>query len=107
MANTENKNLKTALGPTVFDKALKAEALSERDKIICADFMELREKYPKDGITTIFNTLAYLYWRDNKEHKGIAYPMTSVGIRNVILKYGLYSSKNKEKDNDDRGETRF
>lgn len=89
--------MKPPFGLTVQEKQMKRAAKKERNEIICADFKKLRREYPDENVSTLFNTLAYEYWKADKSHKGVPFPKTTNGVRYVVITNGDYSSKKRKK----------
>lgn len=71
---------------TIKEKEKKQEQRQEAHRKICADYLELKCQYPTEAPYNLFETLAKEYKR-----KGLKlFPGTAIGVKNVIVKNGLY-----------------
>lgn len=70
-----------------------------RDIEICSDFKALKRQYPDIGAYTIFDTLADKYRKGEMKLKGANFPITGMGVRNIVIKHGLYSPRKQSAGN--------
>lgn len=71
---------------TIEEKEAKKQKKLIAHKRICSDYRELKAQYPTESPYSLFETLAKRY-----KAKGLKlYPGTSMGIKNIIVKHGLY-----------------
>jgi len=86
--------MKTKIARTVWDQYKRdPERKMERDRIVCADFKELKKAFPKAKITTLCNSLAYKYFMEDKPK---IFPKSSVGINDILVRNGLYSRRKQK-----------
>lgn len=72
---------------TIEEKELMRQHKIQRRNRVCQDYLALRQQYPEAAPTCLMDTLAYRYRR---EGKGL--PTTSVGVRGILIRSGLYTS---------------
>ncbi len=71
---------------TIEEKIAKKQRRKAAHNKICSDYLKLKEQHPTEPAYSLFETLANKY-----KAKGlIFFPGTSMGVRNIIIKYGLY-----------------
>lgn len=70
---------------------LRKEAQIRKEQKICSDFLRLRNDYPNERISTLFDTLAEQYLVLNTKQPGLNMPITGMRIRQVIINNGIYT----------------
>lgn len=78
---------------TLEQKKLREQNRIKREAAICADFLKLRKENPDAKNFPLFETLANRYATDGKIAE--SYPITSMGIRDVLKRNGIYKPRTK------------
>lgn len=76
---------------------LRQEAQRRKESVICEDYLNLKKLYPEARAYTLFDTLAEKYRRQSIETPGTSFPITGMGIREVIIRNGLYKPQQYKK----------
>lgn len=74
----------------------RQEAQQRKEETICADYLELKEQFPEATAYTLFDTLAERYRKQSVETPGFSFPITGMGVRDVIIRNGLYTPKRRD-----------
>ncbi|MCM1220098.1 MAG: hypothetical protein NC548_36970 [Lachnospiraceae bacterium] len=82
---------------TIEEKRLREEMQRRKEQVVCADFLKLKEEYPNEKAYTLFETLAFKYRKGETGMEGIAFPITPIGVRYIIVKNNLYTPTTKSK----------
>lgn len=77
---------------TIEEKEARKREIEQRHSRICADYVALLNE-GKHTPHSIFETLAQKYAQCNKQRGVRILPETTPGIRNIIIKAGLYKTK--------------
>lgn len=78
---------------SVEQKRQRKEAQRRKEEIICSEYLQLKEQYPEETAYTLFDTLADKYRKQNLSVTGSPFPITGMGIREVIVRNGLYTPR--------------
>ena len=70
-----------------------------KDKEVCSDYEELLKQYPQFGITALCDTLAEKYRKGQMVLKGINFPTSGIGVRDILVRNGLYSKTGRKSTN--------
>lgn len=76
---------------------LRQEAQRRKENAICEDYQNLKKQYPEAKAYTLFDTLAEKYRKKSIETPGFSFPITGMGIREVIIRNGLYKPQTYKK----------
>lgn len=76
---------------TIEEKEAKIQRRMKTATKVCEDYRALQQKYPDESISCITETLAAQYFKIKQETGEKTYPVTSMGIRNILIRCGLYT----------------
>lgn len=82
---------------TIEEKEIKRELQRRKDNAVCTDYIELLKQYPDEKVYTLFETLAQRYRKGETSVQGVLFPITTMGVRDVIVRNGLYAPKKQQK----------
>lgn len=82
---------------TIEEKELRREMQRRKDEAVCADYRELSKKYPNEKAYTLFDTLAAKYRKGDTSIQGVLFPITVMGVRDIIIRNGLYTPRKYNK----------
>lgn len=85
---------------TIEQRLHRQEMRRQKDIEVCSDFKSLQLQYPDIEVSTLFDTLADKYRKGEMKLKGIAFPTSGMGVRDIIIRHGLYTPR---KQNSNRG----
>lgn len=84
---------------TIEEKIAKELKRKEVEIKVCNDYRELQGKYPDESISCITETLASQYLKIKLKTGIKQYPVTAMGIRNILIRNGLYTPQ-KDRNNE-------
>lgn len=85
---------------SIEQKQIRKEAQKRKEQMVCFEYQRLKEEYPEESPYTLFDTLAEKYRNQNLSLTGTPFPTTGMGIREIIIRHGLYTPRKYTRKND-------
>lgn len=76
---------------TIEEKEAKVQRRIEVANKVCEDYRALQQEYPNESISCITETLASQYFKIKQKTGRKLYPVTAMGIRNILIRNGVYT----------------
>lgn len=84
---------------TIEQRLHRQRLQEQKDKEVCSDYKALLKEYPQFGITALCDTLAEKYRKGQMTLKGVNFPTSGIGVRDILVRHGLYSKTNRKSTN--------